>query len=71
MLQVQILQDVLATGYTVDMLVAPDRVSLVQSALRRAKIPVQIADTNVQRLDKVLFCTIIETVVNRWLLSNV
>ena len=49
MLQVQILQDVLATGYTVDMLVAPDRVSLVRNALRRAKIPVQIADTNVQR----------------------
>ena len=48
-LQVQILQDVLATGYTVDMLVAPDRVSLVENALRRAKIPVQIADTNVQR----------------------
>ena len=48
-MQVQILQDVLATGYAVDMIVAPDRVSLVENALRRARIPFQTADTNVQR----------------------
>ena len=49
MFQVQILQDVLATGYRIDMIVAPDRVSLVKNALRRARIDYEVAEENIQR----------------------
>ena len=43
-----ILQDWLATGYTVDLVVAPDRVALVKGALERAGIDYQVSHTNIK-----------------------
>ena len=47
--QVIVMQDVLATGYPVDMVVAPDRLTLVEGALKRANIDYKIGHTNVKR----------------------